>query len=149
MRRTILVADGDPRTRRLLRVALEPRAFAVLDAPDPISTLTLLLWIPVALVVINPRQPGSRQLNPTACRLLRWIHRGASFVRLPIVMFADSPLTDDEQRAMGARGVEVVQKTEGVPHLAARIRALTANYQPTPVTQREARFMPFVMTPAR
>ena len=104
MRRTILVADSDPRTARSLRAALEPRWFAVVAAPDPVSLLTLLLWIPVALVVVNPRQAGSRRLSSTAFRLLRRLGKQASFARLPAVMFTDA----------------------SVAKLATRIRTVTA-----------------------
>jgi len=89
MRRTILVADSDPRTARSLRAALEPRWFAVVEAPDPISLLTLLLWIPVALVVVNPAPAGSRASN-TRLRLLSCLGREASFARLPAVIYADA-----------------------------------------------------------
>ena len=103
MRRTILVADSDPRTARSLRVALEPRGFAVVEAPDPISLLTLLLWIPVALVVINPSQADARRLSSMAFRVLWRLGRQGSLARLPAVMFADA----------------------SAAKLAARIRALT------------------------
>jgi hypothetical protein len=127
MRRTILVADNDPRTAKSLRAALEPRWFAVVEAPDPISLLTLLLWIPVALVVVPPRQAGSRRVSSTAFRLLRCLGRQAPFARLPAVIFTDA----------------------SVAKLATRIRALTAGCEPTLVSQREARFMPSVMIPTR
>ena len=127
MRRTILVADNDPRTAKSLRAALEPRRFAVVEAPDPISLLTLLLWIPVALVVVNPRQAGSRRVNSTAFRLLRCLSRQASFAHLPAVMFTDA----------------------SVAKLATRIRDLTAGYETGFVSQREARFMPSVTMPTR
>ena len=103
MRRTILVADSDPRTARSLRVALEPQGFAVVEDPDPISLLTLLLWIPVALVVVNPHPSDFRCLSSTAFRLLRCLGREGSPARPPAVMFADA----------------------SAPKLATRIRALT------------------------
>ena len=149
MRRTILVADSDSRTAKLLRATLEPRGFAVVEAPDAVSILTLLLWIPVGLVVVTPRQLGSRRLNPTAFRLLGFLRRRASFARLPVVMFADGVPTADDQRMLGRCGVEVVLKLEGVAQLATRIRVLTAGYEPSVVSQRDARFMPSVMMPTR
>ena len=91
------------KTAKSLRAALEPRWFAVVEAPDPISLLTLLQWIPVALVVVNPRQGGSRRESSTAFELLRRLSRQASFARLPAVMFRDA----------------------SVAKLAIRIRALT------------------------
>ena len=100
MRRTILVADSDPRTARSLRAALEPRWFAVVEAPDPISLLTLLLWIPVALVVVNPAQAGSHA-RTTPLRLLRCLVRQPSLAPLPAVVYNDA-----------------------TPKLAARIRAM-------------------------
>ena len=104
MRRTILVADSDPRTAKSLRAALEPRWFAVVAAPDEMSLLTLLLWIPVALVVVvNPHRSASRRLSSTVVRLLRCLDREGSPARPPTVMFADA----------------------SAPKLATRIRALT------------------------
>ena len=100
MRRTILVVDSDPRTARSLRAALEPRWFAVVEAPDPISLLTLLLWIPVALVVVNPAHGGSHA-GTTPLRVLGCLGRQASFAPLPAVIYTDA-----------------------TPKLAARIRAM-------------------------
>lgn len=105
MRRTILVADSDPRTARSLRAALEPRWFAVVEAPDPISLLTLLLWIPVAMVVVNPHETPSRRLCSAALRLLKDFSRQRRFTRLPVAVLADA----------------------GVATLALRIRALTGH----------------------
>jgi ActR/RegA family two-component response regulator len=102
MRRTILVADSDSRTAKSLQAALEPRRFAVVEAPDPISLLTLLVWIPVALVVVNPHQGESSRVSSTAVRLLGHLSRQAAFAHLPMVMWTET----------------------GVAKLATRIRAL-------------------------
>jgi DNA-binding response OmpR family regulator len=133
MRHTVLVVDSDPRTRNLLRASLERRSFAVVEAPDPVSALTILLWTPVALVVVNPRGSRAGTPSPTAFDLLEWIRIDPSFSNIPVVMFVGAPPSEEEARAVRASRVEVVRKLDGVASLAARIRALLHDDRPDAV----------------
>jgi CheY-like chemotaxis protein len=119
MRHTILIVDSDPRTRNLLRASLDRRSFAVVEGPDPVSALTILLWTPVALIVVNPRCSRSGGVNPTAFDLLRWIRVDPAFSNIPVLIFADSPpLPDEEARATHAARICALL-ADALPNAAA------------------------------
>src|SRR5438128_3903976 len=89
MRHTVLVVDDDPNTRSRLRASLPPRSFAVVEAPDPVSALTLLLWTPVALAVINPGTRRSQDVTPSAVDLLKCLRTEPAFTNVPVLLLAD------------------------------------------------------------
>jgi DNA-binding response OmpR family regulator len=127
MRHTVLVVDGDPNTRDRLRASLPPRTFAVVEAPDPVSALTMLLWTPVALAVVNPRVRSGGAATPSAFDLLQCIRTEPAFAKVPVLMLADSTLSTEEERKLQSTRCELFYKLEGLTRLSARIQDLFAD----------------------
>lgn len=89
---TVLVIDSDQEARDVLRASLERRSFKVLDAPDPVSALTMLLWAPVDVIVLNLRVRTEHRPGPTAQDLVRLIRADDLLTDIPILTFSDSAL---------------------------------------------------------
>jgi DNA-binding response OmpR family regulator len=125
MRHTVLVVHDDPEVQEVLRASLPPRSFVVIAAPDPVSALTLLLWTPVALVVMGPDAGGPQHDMPSAFQLLKCIRSEASLADVPVLMFGDSTLTEWDERTFESSHAEVFRKIKGVAPLVSRIEALS------------------------
>jgi DNA-binding response OmpR family regulator len=111
----LLVVDGDPGTRRLLREFLDRAGFVTEEAPDAAAALARLTTREPAAIVLHDGLSGQQGLEIVT--LLRAEHPA-----LPVVFIAS--IAGPEGRARAARlcGAGWLDKPFGVPQLVSTVR---------------------------
>src|SRR5579862_238982 len=94
-RRTVLIADDDPRLRNLLTWTLEQGQFNVVEAADGLSALELARTVKPDLFLLDVGMPGMNGVD--VCRTLR-----AENVITPILMLTGFGSEDDKIAGLDA-----------------------------------------------
>ncbi|MFY9289797.1 MAG: response regulator [Methylorubrum rhodinum] len=113
---TVLVIDDEPPIRRLLRVGLATQGYALLEAPDARSALTLLKRERVDLVILDLGLPDRGGHD-----LLRDIR--ADHPDLPVVVLSSRGDEAGKVEALDLGADDYVTKPFGMGELLARLRA--------------------------
>src|SRR5579864_2174366 len=116
-RRTVLIADDDPRLRNLLTWTLEQGQFTVVEAGDGLSALELARKVKPDLYLLDVGMPGMNGIE--LCRQLR-----AESVISPILMLTGFGSEEDKVAGLEAGADDYQTKPFAVRELLARIGAL-------------------------
>lgn len=112
----MLVVDDDDRIRLSLRLALEDRGYAVLEAPDAETALRVMGSRPADAVVLDLMLPGVDGLE--CCRRLR------RHSDVPIIIVSARTDSHDIVAGLEAGADDYVRKPFVVAELEARLRAM-------------------------
>ncbi len=113
---TILIAEDDPRLRKVTRRALELEGYCVQSAADGRQALALCAGRPFDLVILDAMMPEIDGFE-VATRL-----RAASPV--PILFVTACTAATDRRRAFAAGANDYLTKPFSAAELAARVAAL-------------------------
>jgi DNA-binding response OmpR family regulator len=116
-KRTVLIADDDPRLRNLLTWTLEQGQFNVVEAADGLSALELARNIKPDLLLLDVGMPGMNGVD--LCRQLR-----AENVISPILMLTGFGSEEDKIAGLEAGADDYQTKPFGSKELLARVNAL-------------------------
>ena len=111
----ILVVDDEPQIRRVMRMALTARGYAVTDAKSGEEALDQVREHRFDLIVLDMNMPGMGGLE--TCR---WIRSGSE---VGIIMLTIRSAEADKVAALDAGADDYVTKPFSMPELLARIRA--------------------------
>jgi DNA-binding response OmpR family regulator len=121
-RRTVLVADDDPRLRNLLSWTLEQGQFNVVEAGDGLSALELARKVKPDLYLLDVGMPGMNGVD--LCRQLR-----AESVISPILMLTGFGSEEDKIAGLEAGADDYQTKPFASKELLARVNALLRRSQ--------------------
>lgn len=121
-RRTVLVADDDPRLRNLLSWTLEQGQFNVVEAGDGLSALELAREVKPDLYLLDVGMPGMNGFD--LCRQLR-----AESVISPILMLTGFGSEEDKIAGLEAGADDYQTKPFASKELLARVNALLRRSQ--------------------
>jgi len=121
-RRTVLVADDDPRLRNLLSWTLEQGQFNVVEAGDGLSALELARQVKPDLYLLDVGMPGMNGFD--LCRQLR-----AESVISPILMLTGFGSEEDKVAGLEAGADDYQTKPFASKELLARVNALLRRSQ--------------------
>jgi DNA-binding response OmpR family regulator len=116
-RRTVLIADDDPRLRNLLTWTLEQGQFRVVAAADGLSALELARQVNPDLFLLDVGMPGMNGIE--LCRHLR-----AQQVITPILILTGFGSEQDKVAGLEAGADDYQTKPFGSRELLARVNAL-------------------------
>jgi DNA-binding response OmpR family regulator len=116
-KRTVLIADDDPRLRNLLTWTLEQGQFNVIEAADGLSALELARTAKPDLLLLDVGMPGMNGVE--LCRQLR-----AENVISPILMLTGFGSEEDKIAGLEAGADDYQTKPFGSKELLARVNAL-------------------------
>jgi two-component system KDP operon response regulator KdpE len=111
----ILVIDGEPQARKLLRASLRAAGWRMLDAATAEEGLSLAMQHTPDVVLLDPRLSDLDGLD-VARKLRSWSH-------VPIIVLSSRKEEADKVEALDAGADDYVTKPFGVAELLARIRA--------------------------
>jgi two-component system response regulator MtrA len=114
--RRILIIEDDPVTRQLVRVAVEPQNYELLEAPTGDDGLSLARSEDPDLILLDINMPGMSGLD--VCRKLR-----AEGSLVPIIMLTAKTDTIDKVVGLEVGADDYVTKPFEVRELVARIGA--------------------------
>jgi len=118
-RRTILVADDDARSLKLLFDLLSAQGFEVRTADDGVKALAQAAHRPLDLVLLDVLMPGLNGYE--VCRALR---AGNGHRMLPIVLVTALDQRDERLRGLQAGADDFISKPIDPAELLARVRSL-------------------------
>jgi DNA-binding response OmpR family regulator len=121
-RRTVLIADDDPRLRNLLTWTLEQGQFNVVEAGDGLSALELARRVQPDLYLLDIGMPGMNGVE--LCRQLR-----AESVISPILMLTGFGSEEDKVAGLEAGADDYQTKPFASKELLARVNALLRRSQ--------------------
>jgi two-component system KDP operon response regulator KdpE len=121
-RRTVLIADDDPRLRNLLSWTLEQGHYKVVEAGDGLSALELARKIKPDLYLLDVGMPGMNGVD--LCRQLR-----AESVISPILILTGFGSEEDKIAGLEAGADDYQTKPFGSKELLARVNALLRRSQ--------------------
>jgi two-component system, OmpR family, KDP operon response regulator KdpE len=121
-RRTVLIADDDPRLRNLLTWTLEQGQFDVVEAGDGLSALELARKVQPDLYLLDIGMPGMNGVD--LCRQLR-----AESVISPILMLTGFGSEEDKVAGLEAGADDYQTKPFASKELLARVNALLRRSQ--------------------
>ena len=121
-RRTILIADDDPRLRNLLTWTLEQGQYNVVEAGDGLSALELSRSVHPDLYLLDVGMPGMNGVD--LCRQLR-----AESVISPILMLTGFGSEEDKIAGLEAGADDYQTKPFASKELLARVNALLRRSQ--------------------
>ena len=121
-RRTVLIADDDPRLRNLLTWTLEQGQFTVVEAGDGLSALELARKVKPDLYLLDVGMPGMNGIE--LCRQLR-----AESVISPILMLTGFGSEEDKVAGLEAGADDYQTKPFASKELLARVNALLRRSQ--------------------
>jgi DNA-binding response OmpR family regulator len=116
-KRTVLIADDDPRLRNLLTWTLEQGHFNVVEAPDGLAALELAREVAPDLYLLDVGMPGMSGVE--LCRQLR-----AENVISPILILTGFGSEEDKIAGLEAGADDYQTKPFGSKELLARVNAL-------------------------
>src|SRR5437868_5673672 len=116
-KRTVLVADDDPRLRNLLTWTLEQGQFNVVEAADGLSALETGRRVNPDLYLLDVGMPGMNGID--VCRQLR-----AEQVIAPILILTGFGSEEDKVAGLEAGADDYQTKPFGTKELLARVNAL-------------------------
>src|ERR1700682_3083462 len=131
VKQSLLVADADPRSLRILEVALRKAGFSVGTATDGAEALRRLQRTPPDLVVCDVSLPSQDGLS--LCRAARAEPRIAG---LPFLMMAADPSA--RASALEAGGDDFLGKPLLIKELVSRVRLLLERREKQRNAQRES-----------
>ena len=121
-KRTVLIADDDPRLRNLLTWTLEQGQFNVVEAEDGSSALDLARKVKPDLLLLDVGMPGVNGIDVT--RQLR-----AEQVITPILILTGFGSEEDKIAGLEAGADDYQTKPFGSKELLARVNALLRRSQ--------------------
>jgi two-component system KDP operon response regulator KdpE len=121
-RRTVLIADDDPRLRNLLTWTLEQGHFNVVEAADGLSALELARRVEPDLYLLDVGMPGLNGIE--LCRRLR-----ADNVIAPILILTGFGSEEDKVAGLEAGADDYQTKPFASKELLARVNALLRRAQ--------------------
>lgn len=121
-RRTVLIADDDPRLRNLLTWTLEQGQFNVVEAADGLIALEKAREIKPDLILLDVGMPGINGVE--VCRTLR-----AEQVITPILILTGFGSEEDKIAGLEAGADDYQTKPFGSKELLARVNALLRRSQ--------------------
>lgn len=120
---TILIADDDPRLRRLVRLTLERAGWPVQEAATGAETLdAALAEPPPALVLLDVVLPDIDGFD-----VLRRLRESSA---IPVVMLSGLDAEDDRVTGLDLGADDYIAKPFGVRELVARVRATLRRVSP-------------------
>jgi two-component system KDP operon response regulator KdpE len=122
---TVLLIDDDRAVRAFLRAYLEDADYAVCDAVDVDSALTVLDERRVDAVVLDVRMPDPRGLGRSGLEVLEFIRLRAASGSLPVLILTGHPLDRREQEIIDRHRADVFLKPDGYRKLLQRLAELT------------------------
>lgn len=123
---TVVVADDDGVTRRMLTLLLERQGFHVLVASDGQGALTLVREARPRVIFLDARMPA-----PDGYEVCRTIRAELPADAQPFVTMITAAGQDDDRERAAAVGVdEFLTKPFSPSHLAARLRPFREDIQP-------------------
>ena len=118
----ILVVDDEPDLRALLRIMLENKGYAVLDAGSGAEAVERLRQEPETdLVIMDIMMPGLDGIAAT--RALR------SFSRAPVLFLTAKSQLQDKAEAYGCGGDDFLQKPFSQSELLLKVESLLRRYR--------------------
>ncbi|HEX9604729.1 MAG TPA: response regulator [Myxococcales bacterium] len=132
-KQSLLVVDADPRSLRILEVALRKAGFAVTTAADGPEALRKVQRNPPDLVLCELNLPG--QDGVALCRALRG---DARLGGLPVLLMNADRAQPTRSAALQAGADDFLVKPLLIKELVARIRVLLAQREQARYTQRGA-----------
>lgn len=120
--RTVLVADDDAESRRLLARLLEENGWRVLEASDGKAVLDLSEHVPVDLVLLDLRMPGPVD-GLRAAFLMR---QNPALQDVPIIAVSASAFMDYRHRAFAAGCTAFMSKPVNLKQLLHQIEVLAS-----------------------
>jgi len=121
-RRTVLIADDDPRLRNLLSWTLEQGQYNVVEAGDGLSALELAREVKPDLYLLDVGMPGMNGVD--LCRQLR-----AESVISPILILTGFGAEEDKIAGLEAGADDYQTKPFASKELLARVNALLRRSQ--------------------
>jgi len=121
-KRTVLVADDDPRLRNLLTWTLEQGHYRVVEAADGLAALEVARSVNPDLVLLDVGMPGMNGVD--VCRQLR-----AENVISPILMLTGFGSEEDKIAGLEAGADDYQTKPFASKELLARVNALMRRSQ--------------------
>ena len=121
-KRTVLIADDDPRLRNLLTWTLEQGQFNVVEAVDGLSALERAREVKPDLILLDVGMPGMNGID--VCRQLR-----AEQVITPILILTGFGSEEDKIAGLEAGADDYQTKPFGSKELLARVNALLRRAQ--------------------
>ena len=121
-KRTVLIADDDPRLRNLLTWTLEQGQFYVVEAADGLSALDKARSVKPDLILLDVGMPGINGVE--VCRQLR-----AEQVITPILILTGFGSEEDKIAGLEAGADDYQTKPFGSKELLARVNALLRRSQ--------------------
>jgi DNA-binding response OmpR family regulator len=132
-KQSLLVVDADPRSLRILEVALRKAGFAVTTAADGAEALRKVQRNPPDLVLTELRLPG--QDGVALCRALRGDSRLGG---MPVLLMNADRAQQAREAALQAGADDFLVKPLLIKELVARIRALLTQREQARYSQRGA-----------
>ncbi len=111
-----LVVDDDPQIRKLIRVNLEPRGFAVREAADGSQAIRLVESGEPDLLLLDLVMPGVDGIE-----VCEWVRERSD---IPIIVLSARDEEELKVRALDAGADDYVSKPFGYEELLARVRAV-------------------------
>jgi CheY-like chemotaxis protein len=122
---TVLVVDDEGAVRSFLRAYLEEAEYAVCEATDVDSALSVLDETHVDAVVLDVRMPDPRGLGRTGLEVLAFIRLQAAYATLPVLILTGRVLDPDEQDLIRRHHAHLFLKPDGFRKLLQRLERLT------------------------
>ena len=113
----VLIVDDEPRARRVLRTALIPRGFEVLDADSGEAALESLRNEIPDVILLDLKMPGMDGLE--TCQLIRDVSE------VPIIIVSARETEEEKVVALEKGADDYVTKPLRIEELVARIHAVT------------------------
>ena len=124
-RPTVLVVDDETAVRSFLRAYLEESSYAVCEAGDVDSALSVLDESPVDAVVLDVRMPDPMGWGRTGIEVLAFIRLHAAFAELPVLVLTGHPLDAEELELVRRHRAHLFAKPDGYRQLLQRLDQLT------------------------
>jgi two-component system phosphate regulon response regulator PhoB len=115
----ILIVDDEAPIREMLRMALETRGFACLEAADAVQAHSAIVDEKPDLVLIDWMMPGTSGIE-----LIRRLKRDQATANLPIVLLTARTEEDNKVHGLDVGADDYVTKPFSPRELIARINAL-------------------------
>jgi putative two-component system response regulator len=116
---TILIADDEPITRQLLRRALEPAGYSVVEAANGVVVPQLSEHVHPDLFILDISMPGANGIE--VCRAIK--HDPATHLT-PVIHVTGSLSREERLAALEAGSDEFVGKPFDIEELLTRVRSL-------------------------